>query len=115
MWCDQHKNFNNFVKWVKKYDPDGCVWCEAETIYRSHPLTGSLNESDKILPDGWAAIARSYKHFYVEVGGDHDNYPQAITSKYRSKLSRRSPQPTTRRSPLCTVRDTSPSRSTIKI
>ena len=85
MWCDQHNNFNNFVKWVKKYDPDVCVWCEAETIYRSHPLTGSLNESDKILPDGWAAIARSYKHFYVEVGGDHDNYPQAITSKYPIK------------------------------
>ena len=27
MWSDQANNYNNFVAWVKKYDPDICVWC----------------------------------------------------------------------------------------
>ncbi len=54
MWADQGNNFNNFVAWVKKYDPDVCVWCEAATIYTS--LGGVIGGS-------WA-------------------YPQVVTSKY---------------------------------
>ena len=85
MWCDQHNNYDNFIKWVKGYDPDVCIWCEAESIYKSQPQTGSLNEADKILPNGWDALGRRYGHSFAEVGGNRDNYPQAITSKYEIK------------------------------
>ena len=36
MWADQHNNYDNFVEWVKKYDPDVCIWCEAKSRYVSH-------------------------------------------------------------------------------
>ncbi len=36
MWSDQANNYNNFVAWVKKYDPDICVWCESATIYKDN-------------------------------------------------------------------------------
>ena len=85
MWCDQHNNYDNFVKWVKRYDPDLCIWCESESIYKSQPQTGSLNEADKFLPNGWAALGRRYGHDFAEVGGNRDNYPQTITSKYEIK------------------------------
>lgn len=80
MWADQANGYANFVKWVKKFDPDICVWCEAESIYydNSNQSSGSM----KYLPDGWAALAPKYGHKYVACGGNRDNYPQEITSKY---------------------------------
>ena len=35
MWSDQSNGYDNFVAWVKGYDPDVCVWCEAQSIYKS--------------------------------------------------------------------------------
>ena len=32
MWSDQGNNYDNFVKWVKKHDPDVCVWAECKSL-----------------------------------------------------------------------------------
>lgn len=79
MWQDQHLNYENFVKFVKKYDPDVCIWCESETILESQSTAAARN---KYLPDGWAEVCKRYGHSYAAVGGNHDNFPQSITSKY---------------------------------
>ena len=81
MWSDQGKNYDNFVAWVKRYDPDICVWCEAQSIY----VTGTdtyLSSSNRYLPDGWPELARRYGHSNTSLGKHRDGYPQAITSKY---------------------------------
>ena len=79
MWADQHNNYDNFVEWVKKWDADVCIWCESETIYKDK--TGS-STSTKYLPDGWGELCKRYGHSYAAVGGNRDNYPQTVTSKY---------------------------------
>lgn len=82
MWADQGNNFNNFVAWVKEYDPDVCVWCEAATIYSAD---GKNPPSPKYLPDGWSALASRYGHSYTSLGGVVGGswaYPQIVTSKY---------------------------------
>ena len=81
MWSDQANNYENFVAWVRKYDPDICVWCEAASIYRDNTSSGQ-DESLRFLPDGWASLAARYGHPYVAIGGWRDNYPQVITSRY---------------------------------
>ena len=82
MIADQHNNYDNFVKWVKDWDPDVCIWCESETIYKDKSGTGT---SSKYLPDGWSQLCTRYGHSYAAVGGNRDNYPQTITSKYPIK------------------------------
>ena len=85
MWWDQGNNYDNFVAFVKKYDPDICVWCEAESIY----TTGTANNAkaaDRYLyytrPNNWTTLAKRYGHSYTQRGGRTDEYPQEITSKY---------------------------------
>jgi hypothetical protein len=82
MWCDQHNNYDNFVKWVKKYDPDICIWCESETTLKDNSTSSA---SSKFLPDGWAQLCTRYGHVYAAVGGNRDNFPQTVTSKYPIK------------------------------
>ena len=82
MWCDQHNNYDNFVEWVKKYDPDVCIWCESETIYKDHPAKATMPEADRYLPNGWDQLAARYGHNYTAKSGDCGNYSQRITSKY---------------------------------
>lgn len=79
MWADQHNNYDNFVAWVKKWNPDLCIWCESESIYKDMTNTSS---STKYLPDGWPELCKRYGHSYSAVGGNRDNFPQTITSKY---------------------------------
>lgn len=85
MWCDQHNNYDNFVKWVKKWDPDVCIWCESESLAPDNSASGSLAEKDKFLPDGWSTLCTRYGHAYAVVGGNRDGFPQTITSKYPIK------------------------------
>ena len=79
MWADQHNNYDNFVEWVKKWNPDVCIWCESETNYKDKTNTST---STKYLPDGWAQLCKRYGHSYAAVGGNRDNFPQTVTSKY---------------------------------
>lgn len=81
MWSDQHNNYDNFVAFVKKYDPDICVWCEASSIYKDR-TNSSQSTSLRYLPSGWSTLAARYGHSYSAIGGFRDNYPQVITSKY---------------------------------
>ncbi len=83
MIADQHNNYENFVAWVKKYDPDVCIWCESESIYKD--MSGTSSGSNKYLPDGWSQLCLRYGHTYAAVGGNRDNYPQTVTSKYPIK------------------------------
>lgn len=80
MWADQANGYRNFIAWVKKYDPDVCVWCEAESIYLDNTSTSS--GSSKYLPDAWNVLAGKYGHSHVACGGNRDNFPQEITSRY---------------------------------
>ena len=79
MWYDQPNNYDNFVKWVKKFDPDVCVWCEASSIYTDNTSTKS---ETRYLPGHWDELAARYGHQYSALGEYCDNYPQEMTSKY---------------------------------
>ena len=85
MWSDQPYQFSNFCDFVKKYDPDVCVWCEAQTIYKDHS-TDMKARADWYFPSHWQGFARSCGHKYAAIGGYRlyadDYYPQVITSKY---------------------------------
>ena len=81
MWYDQPNNYNDFVAFVKKYDPDVCVWCEASSIYKDNTYTAA-SSSSRYLPNNWPTLAKRYDHNYAALGGWRDNYPQEITSKY---------------------------------
>ncbi|MBO5875783.1 MAG: metal-dependent hydrolase [Alistipes sp.] len=82
MWCDQHNNYDNFVAWIKRYDPDVCIWLESESSAPSNSASGTLPENEKFLPNGWSSLAARYGHSFVGRGGDRDNASQTITSRY---------------------------------
>lgn len=65
----------------KAKDPDICVWCEAQTIYKNGS-TDPMDTKERYLIDNWGELAKRYGHGYWYVGGHRDNYPQVITSKY---------------------------------
>ncbi len=81
MWSGQGDNYDRFVGWVKEFDPDVCVWCEAQSIYTSG-TADAMAPADRYLVDNWGELAARYGHKYWYVGGHRDNYPQVITSKY---------------------------------
>lgn len=81
MWADQPNNYANFVSFIKKYDPDVCVWCESASVLKDRAHVAE-DASKRFLPDGWSSLAARYGHSYFSVGGKRDNFPQTITSKY---------------------------------
>lgn len=84
MWSDQGNNYDNFVKWVLRYDPDICVWCEASTIYETGTYT-AMDSGRRYLPANWDKLGARYGHQYSSLSAWKDNYPQAITSRYPIK------------------------------
>lgn len=99
MWSDQANEFNNFVEWVKAYDPDVCIFCESQSIYKDGTSTAadqsewrlftnkrssrSNSDSNSAFTDPkWAALAARFGHQNIAVSGWRDNYPQVITAKY---------------------------------
>lgn len=90
MWGDQANDYTNFVKWIKKLNPDVCVWCESCSNYSNNGLS-SLSHSQRFLPnnygsydsqEGWKILAARYGHNYVAQSGRRDNFPQQVTSRY---------------------------------
>ena len=80
MWADQ-PDYDNFVSFVRKYQPDICVWCEAKTNHQTG--SGSSLNSTPYLPDNWASLAARYGHSYVSVSRrGTENFPQVVTSRY---------------------------------
>lgn len=81
MWDGQNDNYDRFVNFVKAQDPDVCVWCEAQSIWKTDS-DQKMDKEDRYLVDNWGELAARYGHQYWAVGGHRDNYPQVITSKY---------------------------------
>ncbi len=79
MWGDQGNNYDNFVTFVRKYNPDICVWCEAKTNHE----TGSdaSISGTPYLPGHWGDLASRYGHAYV-AKAELDKFPQVVTSRY---------------------------------
>ena len=82
MWSGQGENYDTFVKWVEAQQPDICVWCEAQSNYRTASPEKFSDDSERYLPDHWGELAARYGHKYWYKGGHRDRFPQAITSKY---------------------------------
>lgn len=104
MWYDQGNNFNSFVAFVKKYDPDVCIFCEAQTCWKTgssawngagstyqlftnkpgrvDQSSSTPNSADPLENAQWKALAKRFGHNYHAVSAYHDDYPQVITSKY---------------------------------
>lgn len=96
MWADQTNNFDNFVAFVNKYDPDVCIICEAQSLWKdgsseyasasSYRLfTSKAGRNSSAIPlenDQWRQLAARWGHSYHAVSGYRDDYPQVITSKY---------------------------------
>lgn len=89
MWADQENNYDNFVEYVKSQDPDICVWCEAESRYRTGTNVKMTEYDEFYLPWNWDFLARRYGHQYVLVCGKRDTFPQVITSKYPVRIVKR--------------------------
>ena len=81
MWDGQNDNYDRFVDFVKAQDPDICVWCEAQSIWKTDS-DEAMAEEDRYLVANWGELAARYGHEYWGIGGHRDNYPQVITSKY---------------------------------
>ena len=82
MWAGQDDNYEQFVAWVKACDPDICVWCEAETLYRTGTAEVILDMDSRYLPAHWPDLAARYGHGYTARAAHCGGYPQVITSKY---------------------------------
>ena len=81
MWDGQNDNYDRFVEFVKSKDPDVCVWCEAQSIWKTDS-DQPLDKADRYLVEHWGELAERYGHSYWGIGGYRDSYPQVITSKY---------------------------------
>jgi exonuclease III len=88
MWSGQGDNYDTFVNWVKSKNPDVCVWCEGQTIFKTG-TADYMNAKDRYLVDNWGELAKRYGHDYWYVGAHRDSYPQVITSKYPIKNVKR--------------------------
>lgn len=89
MWSDQGHGYDNFVEFVKSNDPDICVWCEAESRYRTDTADKMSGCEEAYLPWNWDVLARRYGHDYVLVCGKRDTFPQVITSRYPIRIVKR--------------------------
>ncbi len=97
MWWDQANNYDNFVAWVNKYNPDILCMQEASTIYKDG-TNSSQSNSKRYLPygyqshspsatldmepKGWMELAKRWGHDYVVIGAHQDNYPVVFTSRF---------------------------------
>lgn len=96
MWADQGNNFNNFVSFVSKYDPDVCIFCEAQSLWKTGEAVEASSKDFQLFTSRsgrgsttvpfenaqWKALAERFGHPYHAVGSYKDDYPQVITSKY---------------------------------
>ena len=97
MWADQQNNYDNFVAWVKKYNPDIMCIQEASTIYKDGTASSQSNAKRYLPygyqsyttsptldkePRGWMELAKRWGHDYVAIGAHQDNFPVVFTSRF---------------------------------
>ncbi len=98
MWADEPNNYDNFVEWMNKQDPDICIFCESSTIYKPGTHTRCDNPErylpygkghnwergtdPNLEPNGWIELASRWGHTYGKIGAHIDNHPVVVTSKY---------------------------------
>lgn len=90
MWSGQGDNYDKFVEWVKAYDPDVCVWCEAQSIYKTG-TADKMDVADRYLVGNWGELAARYGHQILVCGrtprqlpaGDHVEIPDRERRTYR--------------------------------
>ncbi len=82
MWSGQQSDYKEFVAFVARYQPDVCVWAEAQSNYLTASSEGYADDSDRYFPGAWADFARRYGHGYCYKGGHRDRFPQVVTSRY---------------------------------
>lgn len=96
MWADQGNNFSNFVSFVNRYDPDVCIFCEAQSLWKTGEATEASSKDFQLFTSRsgrgstavpfenpqWRALAERFGHSYHAVGAYKDDYPQVITSRY---------------------------------
>lgn len=100
MWCDQFNGYDEFVAYVKEYDPD--IFCIQEgaahwnedgknlpDMDRILPYSGEKDPSGQTSPQGWIELARRWGHDYVVMGPYKDDYPVVITSRFPLELVQR--------------------------
>ena len=101
MWADQGNNFDNMVDFIRKLDPDVCVFCEGQSLWKTGSAEYSgqssyqlftnkeglssnttTNTTEELKNAQWGALAARFGHSYHAVSMYRDPYPQVITSKY---------------------------------
>lgn len=86
MWGDEPNNYDNFVEYVKRVNPDICIWCEAATMYKTGTDEYLTTEKNGYhvgyLPDHWPSVASRYGHNYTFRGYRRNDFPQQVTAKY---------------------------------
>ena len=112
IWGDEANNYNNFVKWMQEQDPDICIFCESQTIYKTSthdkcdvterylPYKKGVNwergVEPYLEPEGWIELGTRWGHTYAKIGAHIDNHPVTVTSKYPvtlvQKLGDKNPQ-----------------------
>lgn len=98
IWGDEQNNYDNFVKWMQEQDPDICIFCESQTIYKTQthekcdvterylPYGKGHNwergTEPYLEPEGWIELGTRWGHTYAKIGAHIDNHPVTVTSKY---------------------------------
>ena len=81
MWDGQQDDYLRFTSWVAEQQPDICVWCEAQKLYKTG-TADSERETEQECLDRWKRLAARYGHSYIYLSAHPDNFPQLITSKF---------------------------------
>lgn len=89
MWADQGNNYDKFVEFVRSVNPDICVWCEAQSRYRTGTAVKMTSKDNVYLPDNWDKLASRYGHSYSCISGKRDEFPQVVTARFPVKCVKR--------------------------
>lgn len=66
MWDGQTDDYRRFTSWVDSLKPDVCVWCEAQSIWRTNS-DKALPREERQLPGRWPELAARYGHTYIYI------------------------------------------------
>lgn len=88
MWYDQFNNYDRFVQWMQLQYPDIAAFCETATHWDAEQRKLQRGDLSRYLPDNLSRLASRWKHPYVAVGAFQDNYPVAVTSRFRFEFVR---------------------------